>query len=72
MIALAKDMKPGDVHRLFDHVEHGKRSEKIAEVIEALTKSPGRDSERLIKRIVGADDRILSNSGGLTNPINEI
>src|SRR5688500_15031431 len=69
---LAKDLKPGDIQRLFDHVEHAKRSEKIAEVIEELSKHPGHNSERIIRKIIGADDRVYTGSGGLTNPVNDI
>ena len=72
VVSLAKDLKPGDIQRMFEHVEHAKRSEKIAEVIEELSISPGQNSERIIRRIVGGDDRVFTGHGGLTNPVNDI
>jgi DNA helicase HerA-like ATPase len=71
VIKLARDLTAGEVHRLLEHVEHGRRAEVIAEITEELSKTAGKDSRKVIQRIIGSDDRVKEVSG-LTNPITEI
>jgi len=71
IVKLAKDMNPGDVIRLLEEVDHGRRQETLAEVTEALMQSKGQDSEKVIREIIGKNKRVVP-IGGLTNPTNDI
>jgi DNA helicase HerA-like ATPase len=71
VIKLASDMKPGDVRRALEEVDHGRRKEMIAEIVDELILSKGKDSERVIRRVIGRNRRVMPVSG-LTNPTNDI
>jgi hypothetical protein len=67
---LANGTAKGDIIRALEHVEHAKRGETIAQIVEALSKDSS-NPLATIRRIAGSDKRVYT-GGGITNPIDEI
>jgi len=71
IIRLASDLKPGDVRRLLEEVDHGRRKEVLAEITEELLRNKTRDSEKVIRGVIGRNKRVVTVTG-LSNPTNDI
>ncbi|MDQ2985979.1 MAG: ATP-binding protein [Armatimonadota bacterium] len=70
IINLAKTMSPGDVRRILEEVDHGRRKEVLAEVLEELMKDSSTPEETM-RRVIGKNKRVVSISG-LSRPTNDI